>query len=212
MRQITRIAGLLAGLCLALSVVLVQAGDRDFRQTNLVSDLPDQARRTDAHLVNPWGIAQSPVSGLVWVADNGAGVATVYLPNGRPAPGPRDPLVVTIPPPPGSPGPAAPTGIAFNPTDGFVVGSGAASGPSRFLFATEDGTISGWNPTVNPTTAVLAVDHSAMGAVYKGLTLARNGAVTYLYVANFCSGTIEVYDRTFTLVTLAASFSDPAIP
>ena len=43
--------------------------------------------------------------------------------------------------------------------------------PARFLFATEDGTIAGWNPA-NGTTAVLKVDNSASGAVYKGLALA----------------------------------------
>src|SRR5262249_56614086 len=63
MRQMIRSAGLLAGVCLVLTIVLVHAGDREVRQTNLVSDLPGQARRTDAHLVNPWGISQSPVSG-----------------------------------------------------------------------------------------------------------------------------------------------------
>src|SRR5262249_57950090 len=116
MRRVTRVAGLLAGVCLVLTIVLVHAGDREVRQTNLVSDLPGQARRTDAHLVNPWGIAQSPVSGLLWLADNGAGVATPYFLTGRPPPAPRAPPVVTLPPPPASPAPAAPPVTPFNPT------------------------------------------------------------------------------------------------
>ena len=212
MRHTIRIVEWLIGLCLILSVVFAQAGGQGYRQTSLVSDLRGLARRTDAHLVNPWGVAQNPLSGFVWVADNGSGVATVYLPNGRPAPTSRAPLVVTIPPPTGSAGPATPTGIVFNPTGGFVVGSGAASGPSRFLFATEDGTVSGWNPAVQPTQAVLVIDHSAMGAVYKGLTLASVGSATFLYVANFCGGAIEVYDASFSPVALAGSFTDPGIP
>jgi len=212
MRHLARYAGILITLIGLVSGVVAQVGHRAYKQTNLVSDLPKLAKRVDPNLVNPWGVAQNPETGLVWVADNGMGVATVYSPNGRPAPTPSHPLVVTIPPPAGGAGPAAPTGLVFNPTEDFVVASGAASGPSVFLFVTEDGTISGWNPTVDAMHAILKVDHSGFGAVYKGATLASTGGSTFLYVANFCGGTIEVYDGTFTPVALAGSFADPAIP
>jgi uncharacterized protein (TIGR03118 family) len=212
MRYLARIAGILVAVIGIVSGVVAQVGHRTYKQTNLVSDLPGLAKRIDANLVNPWGVAQNPRTGLVWVADNGMGVATVYSPNGRPAPTPSHPLVVTIPPPGGSLGPAAPTGLVFNPTEDFVVASGGASGPGLFLFVTEDGTISGWNFTVDPTHAILEVDNSGFGAVYKGATLASSGGSTFLYVANFCGGTIEVYDGTFSPVTLAGSFTDAGIP
>ena len=206
------LARVVVGAGLSLLAVVATAEDEGYKQTNLVSDIAHLAKRTDPNLVNPWGVAQNPQNKLVWVADNGMGVATVYAPDGRPAPE-HHPLVVTIPPPAGGAGPAAPTGLVFNPTQDFVVSQGAASGPSRFLFVTEDGTISGWNATVDPTHAILKVDHSTMGAVYKGATLAETNTGPVLYVANFCGGTIEVYDGTFTPVTLApGSFTDPSLP
>src|SRR6266852_9446047 len=151
-----------------------------FVQTNLVSDLPNIAKFQDPNLVNSWGLVHSPTSPW-WVADNGKNVSTVYNGNGTPVNplGGSSPLVVSIPAPGGGPG-GTPTGIVFNNVfttnpDDFVVGAGGKSGPSIFMFATEDGTISGWNPGVDVTHAILAVDRSAVsigqftGAVYKGL-------------------------------------------
>src|SRR4051794_3014361 len=55
-------------------------------QTNLVSDLPGVAQVLDPHLVNPWGIAENSASPF-WVADNNAGVSTLYnLPGANPKP------------------------------------------------------------------------------------------------------------------------------
>src|SRR5207302_10151480 len=99
------------------AVYMIANTSRDrFVQTNLVSDIAGVARFTDSNLVNPWGIVASP-TGPFWIADNGAGVSTVYNGAGKAFP-PNSPLVVTIPPPAGSaPGTsAAPTGIAFNGT------------------------------------------------------------------------------------------------
>src|SRR5947199_3189402 len=81
-----------------------------YQQTNLVSDIAGVARFTDANLVNPWGLSHSP-TGPWWVSDNGTGVATLYDGSGR-----AIPLVVTIPPPAGSPKgtTATPTGNVFN--------------------------------------------------------------------------------------------------
>ena len=73
-----------------------------FTQTNLVSDVPGMARITDPNLVNPWGLALGTNSGL-WVADNGAGKATIYDGDGNPIPSGL-PLVVTVPAPGGGPG------------------------------------------------------------------------------------------------------------
>src|SRR5215472_567199 len=160
------------------------AGGGTYQQTNLVSDLSTVgAKFQDPNLLNPWGLSHSPTSPW-WVSDNGAGVATLY--NGD---GTARSLVVTIPPPVGSPAgtTAAPTGNVFNGTSGFVVTAGSHSGPSPFIFATEDGTISGWNPTVDPTHAILAVDRSTvgLGAVYKGLAIASTASGTFIYATNF---------------------------
>jgi uncharacterized protein (TIGR03118 family) len=178
-----------------------------FKQVNLVSDIPGLALTTDPDLVNAWGISHSPTSPF-WISDNGMGLSTLY--NGA---GTKLALVVTIPPPAGSPAgtTATPTGQLFNGTTDFAVTNGITSAPSRFIFATEDGTISGWNPTVDPTHAILGADNSASGAVYKGLAFGSNASGNFLYAANFHAGTIDVFDKDFHQVQLAGSFSDPTI-
>jgi hypothetical protein len=75
-----------------------------------------------------------------------------------------------------------------------------------FIFDTEDGIIANWT---GATTAEVAFDNSASGAVYKGLAL-LNG--TFLLAANFNSGKIDVLDRNFTLTSLSGSFTDPHLP
>ena len=167
-----------------------------FGQTNLVSDLSGVARFMDSDLVNPWGIAFSPTS-PIWVSDNHTGLATIYTGAGVKQQG----LVVTIPAPGGGVG--APTGQIFNGGSGFNA--------DRFLFATEDGTIAGWRGALG-TTAELAVDRSGFSAVYKGLALATSGSNSYLYATDFHNGAVDVFDSTFTKVTLGGSFTDPTLP
>lgn len=188
------------------------ASSSSYAQTNLVSDIAGVARFTDPNLVNSWGLARSSTSPW-WVADNGTGVSTLYDARGHRFPV-GSPLVVTIPPPKGSPAgtTSAPTGTVFNGTGQFVVSSGGNSGPAFFIFDTEDGTISGWNPNVNPTKAVRVVDNSASGAVYKGLALASNGSGNFLYATNFHAGTIDVFDSNFAPTHLSGSFTDPGLP
>ena len=167
---------------------------------NLVSDLRGFAERFDPNLVNPWGIAFSP-AGPFWISDNHSGVATVYDAQGRSLPA-GDPLVVTIPPPAGGMPPAAPTGVVFNGTANFTVASGK---PAFFIFATEDGTISGWNPSVDATHAILKVDKSGSGAVYKGLAMGHQASGDSLYATNFFSGNVDVFDASFAP---SGSFTD----
>src|SRR5262249_10244007 len=198
--------------------------DANVLQTNLVSDLPGVAMFQDPHLVNPWGIAESSKSPF-WVSDNNAGVSTLYDTAGMP-----QPLVVSIPAPGDLTGASGtPTGTVFNIALGsgaFKITDGTHTAPAIFLFATEDGTIVGWNPGVDPTGkfdgpggasthAVIVVDNSANpsaddGAVYKGMAIATDGSgVTRLYVTNFRSGQVEVYDTNFKP---AGTFTDPALP
>jgi uncharacterized protein (TIGR03118 family) len=216
---------LLAGSSLGLTGLAASASATGsiahsaYRQTNLVSDIPGLALHTDPNLRNSWGTSTGP--GLpIWVSDNATGVATLYDGQGNPQPGPGvHQLVVTIPAAP-SAGPGAvgtPDGTVFNPTpDGFAVSKNGVSAPARFLFATEDGTIAGWNPAVDPTHAVIAVDRSTVtdqagdhGAVYKGLALVSTPAGKFLYATNFRFGTIEVFDSSFHQVN---SFTDPTVP
>src|SRR5437762_1985786 len=106
----------------------------EYKQTNLISDIPGVARITDPNLVNPWGQAASPTSPL-WVADNGTDVSTLYTGGVRGSIPTIAPLVVSIPE-------GAPTGIVFNPTSGFPVNMGSTTGPATFIFDSEQGVIS----------------------------------------------------------------------
>ncbi len=170
-------------------------------QHNLVSDLPGVADNTDTNLVNPWGISFS-ASSPFWISDNGSGLSTLYNGAGQP-----QSLVVTIPPPAGGTPPAAPTGTVFNGTKGFPVGP--TNAPAHFIFVTEDGTVSGW---AAGAAAVLKVDNSASGTVYKGLASGTNSGGTYLYATDFHNGKIDVFNTNWASATLAGAFADPTIP
>ena len=152
----------------AAAIFLVSpAAAQRYKQINLVSDIPGKAAHTDSHLVNSWGIVRSS-TGPFWVADNGTGVSTLYNGSGQAFPT-GSPLVVTIPPVPGSSSSATPTGVVFNgENDDFDV---TAGNPAIFIFVTEDGTISAWSPNVSFTQAILKVNNSSK-AVYKGAALA----------------------------------------
>ncbi len=109
--------------------------------------------------------------------------------------------------------------VMTNSPTAFVVLDSGKSAASNFIFSTEDGTISGWNggASGSSTNAILAVDNSAIpspaaGAVYKGLAMITNSTGTFLLVANFRSGKVEVYDTNFKPAVLAGSFTDPAPP
>src|SRR5207302_10236813 len=98
-----------------------------------------------------------------------------------------------------------------NSTADFVV-SGGGSGPARFIFATEDGTISGWNPNADPTNAILKVDESAAGDVYKGIAMAAVSGNNFLYATDFHNGAIDVFNSSFAPVTMPGGFIDPNLP
>jgi len=181
-----------------------------FLQTNLVSDGFVTAPTIDPNLINPWGIAHSATSPF-WVSDNGMGVTTVYTGDGTKVNvGNLDSIKIATPS--GQTTPASPTGDVFNIAgSGFNITSGGHTDSSRFIFATEDGTISGWSPNVDPASSVLAVDNSqgGTGAVYKGLTMGQTEDGTFLYAANFRNGTVDVFDQKFQQVN---SFTDRHLP
>ena len=173
-----------------------------YQQHNFVSDLAGRADLVDANLVNPWGLAYG-ATGPFWVANNGTSTSTLYKGDGTLAPNPASPLVVTVPSASGTES-GNPTGIVFNGTNGFAVSDGGKTGPSRFIFASEDGTISGWAPNVNPTQAIRAI--TVPGAVYKGLAIGRSPFDVFLFAANFHTGTIDVFNSNFQLVHLPNIF------
>lgn len=196
-----------AALGLAAPAAASAKGDHPhrhaFEQRNLVSDIAGVARITDRNLVNPWGLAAGPSTPL-WVADNGTDVSTVYsgaVNGGIPM---IAPLVVSIPG-------GAPTGIVFNPTNGFVIHNGAASAPARFIFDSEAGQITAWSPDVPPTSPAQAIA-STPGAIYKGLALVATRKGAWLYAADFHGAKIDVWDDHFAPVTLPGGFLDRALP
>jgi len=146
----------------------------------------------------------------MWISSNGSGTSTSYDGDGNALPS-GTPLVITIPSPGGS-GTSAPTGVATNDTAGFVISANGKSAASAQLWATEDGTIAGWNSSVDPVNAVIAVNNSASGAVYKGLAIAFNGAGAFLYATNFHAATVDVFDQSFRPVPVPGGFKDPQIP
>lgn len=190
----------IVGAALSLSTTV---SAQHYKKTNLISDVPGLAANTDANLINPWGLSRSATSPW-WVSDNNTGVSTLNDGTGA-----KIPLVVTIPPAPGWPAPGSPTGTVANSSADFEVAPGQ---PARFLFVTEDGTVSAWNPTTNLNNAIIKVNRAGK-AVYKGMTLGQRAGANFIYAANFRAGTIDVFDKAFAPVSLArGAFADPWLP
>jgi uncharacterized protein (TIGR03118 family) len=200
-----------------LVALTITTASAQYQRTDLVSNQPGVAPNTDPHLVNAWGLVALPTSPW-WVSDNGTGFSTLYTGTGQ-----QIQLFVSIPPAPGSPAGTlgTPTGIvgniSTNPTD-FTITENGVSARSIFIFATLDGTISGWNPTIggamgnsHATLAFPTPNRSNVGAVYTGLAIATNQqGQTFLYAADGGPNRrIDMFDGTFTPVK---SFDDPAIP
>ena len=178
----------IAVLSVAPAVMAAQIG---FVQTNLASDVPGLAKSTDADLVNAWGMGASATS-PVWIGANGTGVSVLY--NGA---GTKIGLIVSIP------GDGSVTGVAFS----GVAGSFNAD---SFLFASEDGTVSGWRVALGTTAETLVAGDAAN--VYKGLADANIGGTEYAYLTNFRNDSIDVMKGTSGAVNLTGTFTDPNLP
>ncbi|HJU11976.1 MAG TPA: hypothetical protein VJ728_13920 [Candidatus Binataceae bacterium] len=80
-KAIRQNAGFLVALALAVAGATMIAPKRaraaGYLQTNLVSNGSISAPVIDPNLSNPWGMALFP-GGPFWVADNNAGVSTLY--------------------------------------------------------------------------------------------------------------------------------------
>ncbi len=197
-RYFSRTSVLPSILGLAL-VLLPSLAGAQYKVTNLVSNQAGGAGHTDPLLVNAWGLAYAP-TGPFWISDNGSGWSTLYTGTGV-----KQGLQVLIPTAGGN-GPGSPTGIVFNgspDTSEFQV----QGWESIFLFATLDGTISGWAPQSNLNSAIVAV--TTPGAVYTGLAITSNPAGNFLFAADEANNKVDMFDDTFKLVT---SFTDTTLP
>lgn len=207
----------------ALALFPALASAQHYQQTNLVSNVPvtPAASISDPNLTNAWGLVHSPTSPW-WISNNAGGTSTLYNTSGlnpaNPAgqtpaptlvpvtitalnaPGGTPGNGVVVPNAPSQPPPGSPTAVLFNgSTTDFPV---AAGKPATFMFVTEDGTIQGWNPSVNPTNSIIEVDNSQVpskgnGAVYKGAAIISFAGGEYLLAANFRSGQVDVFDSNF---------------
>jgi uncharacterized protein (TIGR03118 family) len=202
-------------LCLFLATAPAHA---QYQRTDLVSNQAGAAPVQDTHLLNGWGLVSLPTSPY-WVSDNASGFSTLYTAGGA-----QVPLFVSIPAAPSAPAGTlgTPTGIVGNisttPAD-FTFSGNGRSAQAVFIFAALDGTISAWNPTVDPidpvshvsVASVTPADRSGVGAVYTGLAIAINASKeAFLYAADDSANRrIDMFDSSFHFVK---SFSDPEIP
>ena len=175
-----------------------------YAQHNLISNGAVPADLTDLNLVNAWGLVASPTSPW-WISDNGTGETTLY----NVATG-MIPATFTVPGAGGAQG--NPTGIVFNGGTGFVVNNGVGSpAPARFIFASEDGTLSAFKgaPIV---TVVPNAQAPAHDAIYKGLAIDSATAGMFLYATDFHNGKVDIFDSSFHAVTIPGAFTDPNLP
>jgi uncharacterized protein (TIGR03118 family) len=161
----------------------------------LVANIPGKGVHTDTLLANPWGLVYGPGSPF-WVSDEASGFSTLYNGSGVP-----QALQVMVPPASGT-GKGTPTGIVFSSTTEFQI----ETWPSAFMFATLDGTISGWSH-FEPSTALVAVRNPT--AVYTGLAISGKKSGNFLYAADVANNKVDIYNDTFGFVK---SFTDPKTP
>ena len=184
--------GLVAVLAALVGPATAAPKANRFDQINAVSDLPGVAPILDPLLVNPWGLALSPTS-PVWAANNVTGTATLYRGGGAGTPFAKVPLEVTVTN-------GSPTGQVFNGTTSFQVPTPLGPRPAAFIFDSQTGDITGWNPA-NGTTAVVAA-HSD-DAIYTGLALQQTPSGPFLLAADFRHARIESSTVTGTASTSA---------
>jgi len=160
--------------------------------TNLVSDQKGKAKHQDKALKNAWGMSFFK-GGPFWISDNDTALSTFYTGTGKKV------GQITVPP--------TVTGQVANGTNDFVVSQGGKSGPAAFIFATfEPGTISGWNPNVNPNAAVVVVPSAS--AWYTDLAMGVSKGANFLFGADNLNNKVDIYDAKFNLV---GSFNDPKL-
>jgi uncharacterized protein (TIGR03118 family) len=194
----------------SMNVTLTVNPASAFAFSNLVADTSGNAApNVDDKLKNPWGVVFGPNT-PVWVANNHSQTSTLYDGTGKP-----QSLIVALP---------ATNSVAFNPTGivfnasatDFKVTAGGKTASAKFIFCGEGGMIGGWSPTVdgsNTVTMYPSAGGNSGEAIYKGLTIAKNGTASFLYATDFHNNKVDVFDTNFAKQTLAAgAFTDPKVP
>jgi uncharacterized protein (TIGR03118 family) len=193
---------LLVLISLAVSAPAAENARSFYAVKNLTSD-GTATPHTDANLVNGWGLVAGPATPW-WVANNGTDTSTLYFATGAPL----GFLVVHVP--------GGPTGIVYNGGPHFVMKSGKKSSPALFLFATEEGKIWGWSVKVPgpgiSKDAMVVIDSSVGGAIYKGLAIATGPSGDFLYAADFHNGRVDVFDGEFHAAGAGGAFVDANLP
>ena len=192
--------GIFVSTWLTIALALVSSASAQYKATQLVSNLANVAPHQDSKLLNAWGIARSATSPF-WVSDQGSAFSTLYDGSGNP-----QGLQVAIPTV--GTGFTGPSGIVFNGSPDFRITKNGLTAPALFIFATVDGTISGWNFGVDLNNAVLAVDNSRFGTVYTGLTITTDGT-NLLFAADNANNRVDVFNGSFKLIS---TITDPTIP
>ena len=100
--------------------------------------------------------------------------------------------------------------VSGNPTGQVFNGNAAAFNADVFIFASEDGSISGWRAALGTTAEVL--QSASPDNAYKGLASAEVGGHTYLYAADFHGGQIDIVKGDAGAPDLAGHFVDPNLP
>ena len=180
-----------------------------FQVTNILSDGFVPAANTDTAFVDPWGVSGGRT---LWINTAATGFSYV-VPIVTPAPPtPAVSFKAVVPPAPGTTGVGQPTGTIQNTTTGFILSNGAKA---SFLFATLDGTVSGWNgaQAAQGQLSLIAINNNAKKAQYTGMALVTNASGSYLLLPNFgAGGNVEIYNTNFQPATLAGTFTDPNVP
>jgi uncharacterized protein (TIGR03118 family) len=203
-------ARVLVTCCILFGSVTAKAATpgNNYRQTNLVSGTPGLGLNLDPALIRPWGLASSPGQQFR-VANNQSGNFRSYDAIGRSlifagdiaSPGGNTTIH------------ARPSGIAANST-GLFAPHGSLASP--FLYATQDGTVSGEYADAAGdilATTILAVDSSARGAVYTGIAvLSPSCCAPFLAVADFHSGFVDTFTDSFDQLGVPGTFTDPNLP
>lgn len=185
-------------LALILGIFPLTVSALHYEVTPLVSDLSNVASHTDPNLINSWGLFFVP-NGNFWVADNGSNLSTLYQPDGSIVN-----FVINVA--------SATTGAKLNTsTFNFFIMKGANQAPAQFLFDTEEGKILGFNKSLDPTNAIVAVDNSSTGAVYKGLEITSNCCQNaFLFATDFHNAKIDVFNSAFNLAGIIKDFTIPS--
>ncbi len=197
---------------LALAVLVPTLTFAQYTRTDLVTNSGVGGTVQDVHLINAWGLVSTTTSPF-WVNDNATGFSTLYsiVNTNVGITSTTAGLVVTVPSEAGGAVPGTPTGIVAPETPKGQTAFAIKGTNSIFIFATLDGTISGFTGS---SLATIAADRSSVGATYTGLAIAANNGQKFLYAADDGPNRrVDVFDSNFQLADLGPdAFVDPNIP